>query len=734
MQTSDEHKKPACLLQRLGNPFRKTGANQLRQSWWAHAILLFLCGVSLLVALLIAGKYIADSRENVRVAREQAADEAHRAATTVDDELRILVALANSLTEDLSSGRVQREWLEGRLRRTMVLVPELYGIGVAFEPRGPGDDLHAPYYIRQGDELQLVQIEDSYAYNSIIYDWYHLPLSSGTAMWQEPYYDPASDALLAEYTIPFEENGRAAGVVRINYTLDDIASIVDSLELGRAGYVFLLSKEGHFVYHPTRDYVERNMTIFDLAARPGNDVLQELGERAVSGESGYFDIAHDEITGKPTWVFVEPLSTPGWSMGVVFIEEEVVFMNDLLRRELIWVNVASVVFITCLSALLFQAHRYPVTRNAQSLWYSAFACAAALILGIATIWYLALTSPYQGAEELALLDQRDLGDYLITYTQAEREASPIPSEEPVTYVPTGIFVQSIEFSSANKVEITGYIWQKYRAGAHDGLSRGFLMPDAVSSEVSEAYRYQEGDVEVIGWYFESTLRQQFSFARYPFDQRNVRIRLWHIDFERNIILVPDLDSYEVINPPALPGLKEEITMPGWAINASFFSYLTDQYEIKFGLQEMGRHGAFPDLSFNISARQEFVDPFVINIIPLGAVIFLLYTILIASARRGEEKDTNNVLSVLRFGASMLFVVVIAHVRLRELIAGTEIIYLEYFYIIEYLVIVLTSLNSLILGAERAPWFIEYRSNLIPKVVYWPLALTMLLVITLIVFY
>ena len=137
------------------------------------------------------------------------------------------------------------------------------------------------------------------------------------------------------------------------------------------------------------------------------------------------------------------------------------------------------------------------------------------------------------------------------------------------------FCQSLQFFSSSDVLITGYIWQKYQDGIHDELSRGFLLPDAVSSKTTEAYRYKEEDIEVIGWYVEATLRQNFDFSNYPFDHKDVKIRILHQDFnrhelERPVFLIPDLAEMTPDGEaPVMPDEDGKYPVPAPGVTTEF---------------------------------------------------------------------------------------------------------------------------------------------------------------------
>ena len=97
----------------------------------------------------------------------------------------------------------------------------------------------------------------------------------------------------------------------------------------------------------------------------------------------------------------------------------------------------------------------------------------------------------------------------------------------------------------------------------------------------EVYRFDE----VIGWNFRSVLRQQFNYAKYPFDREEVWIRMWSRDFDKNIILTPDLVSYHTTDPGSKPGLElQDFVLEDWDITETFFSYRDNTYETNFGIE------------------------------------------------------------------------------------------------------------------------------------------------------
>ncbi|MDP4181851.1 MAG: hypothetical protein Q8942_12250, partial [Bacillota bacterium] len=85
-------------------------------------------------------------------------------------------------------------------------------------------------------------------------------------------------------------------------------------------------------------------------------------------------------------------------------------------------------------------------------------------------------------------------------------------------------------------------------------------------------------------------------------------------------------------------------------------------------------------------------------------------------------------------AGLLFSVILAHIDLRGNFKVQQIMYIEYFYMILYIAILMVVVDGYLFAISKGIWFIEYKNNLIPKYLFWPIVLTMLLVITIFAFY
>jgi len=653
--------------------------------WKKHIfkILLFLCSVSFLAVWFLISHYVHDKNQRVQIAKNHAQQETLQAAQQIDNALSELSSIAHLIAADISSGKLKREHILDRLKSTLKANSNLFGIGVAFVPyiNNPQVRQISPYYVnregKKGEQAKqnLLQV-------------FTVPIT---------YFDP------------IKQSEMIIGVVFIDYLSSNIKTLMNSLKLGRTGYGFILSEKGIFIAHPIDDYVKNHQTIFNLAESYHDDALRRLAEKAIDGESGAIDYI-DQVTGQNAWIFYQFIPSTHWSMGVVFFKD--VLETSSLQQQLIWICIATIVFLILLASLLFRADK----GERASLWKLVSFSTILLTVGIGFLWYITQTAPFH--KELSstlIVDKVGLQQFISTQQSS--------SKKPFFYVPTGVFIESLEFWGTNNVNFSGYIWQKYTDGIHKGLSRGFILPEAKSTQIVESYYLKEKNTEVIGWHFQATVLHQFDYTKYPFDKRELNLRISHKDFDKNVILTPDLDAYGVTNPTACPGIKREIVLSGWLALKSFFNYHSYNEDTNLGIDDYVGHSNFSHLHFTILLKREFLEPFINNVLPLviaGAILFALQMWL--------GKTT----TFLRTLSGIFFALLLAHIRLRGAITTPEIIYIEWFYLIIYCSILLIIISYFLFEYKVNLGY--YRIGLIPKLLFWPTILVSWFVITVVIFY
>ena len=132
-------------------------------------------------------------------------------------------------------------------------------------------------------------------------------------------------------------------------------------------------------------------------------------------------------------------------------------------------------------------------------------------------------------------------------------------------------------------------------------------------------------------------------------------------------------------------------------------------------------------------KRKFENAFIVYLLPLFLVATLLFAALLTIT--GKEKLASrlgfDVAGFIGVASALFFVVMLSHIQLREQFAGTGIVYIEHFYILMYLLLVVATANTYIfaLKPSRGYGLILYADNILVKVGYWPVVLGCLIAIT-----
>jgi hypothetical protein len=291
-------------------------------------------------------------------------------------------------------------------------------------------------------------------------------------------------------------------------------------------------------------------------------------------------------------------------------------------------------------------------------------------------------------------------------------------------IPTGIIIEHARFESPSNdiypgIYITGYLWQRYQVGPHDSVKRGILLPDAVGQlTLKELFKEKTDHEEIIIWSFCAHVFQHFNLEDFPFDHRHIKIKLQHVDFAKNIILVPDLKTYKSILPKNLPGINNQISH--WGIVESFFSYKLKNFNVDFGVQNFDSNN-FPELYFYALAHRKIIASALMYIILLFiSAVFLFITLLVFLKHNTLSGLLGfSTLGILSTCSALLFVLITSHFELRSNIAIQGTAYLEYIFVLLYTVILIICINSIIFTLYEKVKIIQHNNSLIIKIAYWP---------------
>ena len=397
-------------------------------------------------------------------------------------------------------------------------------------------------------------------------------------------------------------------------------------------------------------------------------------------------------------------------------------------RALVRIGAAALPALLAVPVLIFRPER----GRGGALVGTSLAWTVTLFLAVASLWSLAATavdlSPEVG---VPVFDIESVDQYL---------AEQVDGAVPEVRVPTGVLIQSVEFLNANNVKITGFIWQIYGPEVPADVSRGYVLPEAADEAYQQdvAYQFTRPDgSEVIGWYVSATLRQAFDYRHYPFDRQDIWLRLWHRDFERGVVLVPDFASYLTLDPAAMAGLDPEFVSGAWEPRFTVFSYATNRYLTSFGYSPDTAGAEFPELYFNLGMKRDFWGPFFDHVTLGLAIAVLLFGLLILTTSDPNRRERFGTLTTAGvFGActGLLFANLLEQNQIRAIVAGQQVAYMEILPFVLNVAIAAVAFNSMLLNGTRPPRFVVFRDNLLPNLLYWPALFGIILIATLLAFF
>jgi hypothetical protein len=704
-----------------------TSTDGWRRAVRAAVWVLALAGAALLVLAITT--QMRRERALERGAREAARAQASDAARAIDVEVQHIMPVATALASDLSAGRVKRADLAPRLIADVASNPTVFEVGVAYLPYAsdPGVKLYAPHAARVDGRIELFPLEQRYDYTS--YDWFTGGLKG--AGWGEPYFSVATDNLVVGYNVPFFRPADASktpapiGVVRVNLTLDGIRELVSSVSLGETGYGFMLSRKGVYMSYPDESYVRRQLSAFDVARARNTPARIPIYERSLRGEPTE-TLTVSGATGRLVWLIMEPVKTTGWIFGIDFFTDEISQDAQTIRRGFIRIMFAALLLAFAVALLAFHVERGGHT----GLWGSTVALAVLLLAGIAAMWGLTMRYPDRNGEtSVHILDEAALHKFIATHLEKDRQDPPLR-------IPVGVLVRTVRFVDASDLTVSGTIWERIPIARRDAVKPGIDLPDAENFELKDPVTTRHEDADLTSWTFRATLREPSVWSqKYPFDRALIRFRLLPRPSSVPVVLVPSLESYQLLMPSALPGIDKTLVLPGWSLDHSYFSYLLQNTQTSAAAPVSLGHLLPYDLSFNLVTEREFLDPFVSSVLPIIVIACLLFGLLIVGSKNNQKVTATGfkATDVLRASVSLLFPALVAQVNLRSKIGGNEIIYIEYFYFILYVAILGVSANALTftLGARGVS---QVRDNLIPKLLFWPAILGACLAVTLVFLY
>lgn len=110
------------------------------------------------------------------------------------------------------------------------------------------------YIMQDGDnkgtfEFTQERALDKYTPDNKDLKWFYNTINNNNANWSEPYIDSTTQLQLITYSVPIHKDGVIIGVAGVNMTLKYFKDSIESMNLYKSGYGFLLNDTFKFLIH-----------------------------------------------------------------------------------------------------------------------------------------------------------------------------------------------------------------------------------------------------------------------------------------------------------------------------------------------------------------------------------------------------------------------------------------------------------------------------------------------------
>lgn len=656
--------------------------------------------------------------------------------TEIDDILKKIVLEGNALADLFGSKDLSAEEVENLIKESALKIPEIQGVTACYEPGAFSNDrgLYCPYYNK--GTMDYVFVEDSYDYSitgAKGTDWYTSVRDEG-AKWVDPYYGAGAQDWYIDYGIPFyfkegPNKGKVRGTITMSFVCSGFQKLVHSLSLGKTGYGLITSKSGAFLSHPNSNYIGTT-NLEEEIKKESDPSFKKVYQAILKGEAG--NIAFRSMENKKeTLVFYDNIPTSEWMVGLVFFKNDLLSDGHLLNQKYIRL---SIIFSLLFIAILAIYYNKDFLDEGE-IWRLSILSSMLLMANLFLIGYLQHQVHHKKieSESAPMIDIGTIKSFVDNQVQKATELKVTP---PVP-VPTGIYIQRMEFEDGYNLNVGGSIWQKYPLNVAETADIGFVLPQmspfAEAAYIEESYRKtieaqedQPGYL-LVGFEFRVTLRLNLNYADYPFDKRHLSIELLPKNNNDYLLFTPDLASYNYTNPSQKSGINHNIAISGSQVLESYFNYTLESYDTDFGYGNKALFEKVPVLHFNINLRRVLLNSFVTYLIPIFVTLIMVF-ILIYACGKTEERQ-----GIIESMAAFFFVLIFSHIDLRKEIVTADLIYMEYFYFTAYFMLILATFNLITYAKDKSAVF-DYNNNQIFKALFFPIFLFIILIVTLLKFY
>ncbi len=621
------------------------------------------------------------------------------------------------------------EAIEHGLQEAMSKNNALISCGIVYAPYAyiTDQELVSRRVVRQeNNTLVTYAVNEKERYTDA--EWYRRA-QGGKPYISSPFLDDISNQMIVRYSYPFyiinttDNSQQFGGVVTTALPLTALDAMVLEMSLDKSTYAMLVDSNGAILAHPTEIVTHEEKTIQNLARNPGNKNLLELYNHLIQAKDGNIEIKlgaeHNSFK-----TMYKKVPNTNWYLILMHLQNVNPIPTQEIFRLLVMLLLIVVGTITSIGGVFFFICCTPL----RAAWLASSLYAFLVGASIGAIWAFDIISDIPDNQREHVIDTHySLQRFLFI----QKKENPHVFEKEPILIPTGIYITSFEPGHDGSLTLTGQVWQKYDRSKYPNLKPNILFLNAIDEITEKNSSTFKGSLETVNWWFKATFHTTFNYLKYPFDEQEIVITLCHKEYESNIILTPDFEAF-LSNDSPRSEIDPEVHSNQWTIKQSYSFYTLSDFQTDFGIEDYPGQKGFPNLNYGIRIRRQFVYPLTASALPVVIILFVVFSILLLTGLNAHH--TSLATEIVKLTSGILFTTAVAHQTFQRTLQSPAITYFEYFYFLLYAVILLIAINGMLYAYDRGGRFINTENNLIPRLLYWPLTLSLCLGLTLWFFY
>jgi hypothetical protein len=454
----------------------------------------------------------------------------------------------------------------------------------------------------------------------------------------------------------------------------------------------IFDANGEVIFHPNPEYMHHKVSMRDVMGG-ASDAFVAVEERSRQGFSG---ITQSSVKGAGFHIIYEVVPGLQWTLAAQYQEREFfVFTHPLYISLMLAIILFAFWLMGCAGLFL---RLYECTFDALSRMSPAYVgLCFALMISI-----IVLNNRYHNVQftHHPRIGSRADIDRMRDIVTAQLNKKPVP-------ITMGIQLTYLDIITPNKIDFNARVWQSVDRSKYPDVKLGFFIENA-SGEITAHLisTQQKGSVEIAQWDVKGKIYQVHPwYSTVPFDVQTISWRFVPISVGTPVLFEPDLAAYPSENPALLPGVDKIFNMKDLVIVKSFFSNVGTETE--------------PVFAFMIVVKRNLLSVLLQYLLPL---FIMLITIYMLSLLVITESINRVRVAMITAVSGLFFGLILLHQNYRSSLVIPGISYLEWFMVGIYMGLGFSYVNVLF-------WVDKQESRKYKAVLYWPVFVTYMLMVT-----